>query len=136
MKANLPIRALHHIARVTRLPEESIAFYRDLLGFKELRRPAFSFRGAWLYNYGVQIHIIENAASAPDPRRAIDSRGDHLAFHVADIELSKVRLREAGIEFHEQVNAGGIHQVFFRDPDGHFIEIATYGPTPPEKEMS
>ncbi len=131
MTAPLPITALHHVARVTRRPAESIAFYRDLLGFRELQRPAFNFRGAWLFNYGVQIHIIENVSSAPDPERAIDSRGNHLAFHVTDVEASKNQLRSAGIEFIEQVNAGGIHQVFFRDPDGHFIELASYGPTPP-----
>ena len=91
----LPITALHHIARVTRRPTESIAFYRDLLGFRELQRPAFNFRGAWLYNYGVQIHIIENVASAPDPDRTIDSRGDHLAFHVTDVEVAKQTLRAA-----------------------------------------
>lgn len=127
----LPITGLHHIARVTKRPVESIAFYRDVLGFKEIQRPPFNFRGAWLFNYGVQIHIIENAQSAPDPDRNIDSRGNHLAFHVTDIEASKSQLRSAGIEFLEQVNAGGIHQIFFRDPDGHFIELATYGPTPP-----
>jgi catechol 2,3-dioxygenase-like lactoylglutathione lyase family enzyme len=131
MPASLPITGLHHIARVTRRPVESIAFYRDVLGFHELQRPAFNFRGAWLYNYGVQIHIIENAASAPDPARPIDSRGNHLAFHVTDMDEAKQRLRSTGIEFTEQVNAGGIHQVFFRDPDGHFIELATYPPTPP-----
>src|SRR6185503_18969285 len=116
MTGLLPVTALHHIARVTRRPVESIAFYRDVLGFQELQRPNFNFRGAWLFNYGVQIHIIENAASAPDPARAIDARGNHLAFHVSDIESSKDKLRSAGIEFFEQVNAGGIHQIFFRDP--------------------
>jgi catechol 2,3-dioxygenase-like lactoylglutathione lyase family enzyme len=128
----LPITSIHHIARVTRRPDENIAFYRDVLGFKEIQRPGFNFRGAWLFNYGIQIHIIENVDAAPDPQRKIDSRGDHLAFHVSDIELSKQQLQSAQIEFHEQVNAGGIHQVFFRDPDGHFIELATYGPTPAE----
>ena len=130
--SQLPITALHHIARVTRRPDESIAFYRDVLGFKELQRPGFNFRGAWLFNYDVQIHIIENHSAAPEPTRPIDSRGDHLAFHVTDIEDSKRRLSAGGFEFTEQVNAGGIHQVFFRDPDGHFIELATYPPTPPE----
>lgn len=134
MAGLLPITGLHHIARVTRRPEESIAFYRDVLGFVEIERPAFTFRGAWLFNYGVQIHIIENAAWAPNPERSIDARGNHLAFHVTDIELSKSKLAAAGIDFKEQVNAGGIHQVFFRDPDGHFIELATYGPTPPPRK--
>lgn len=134
MKASLPITGLHHVARTTRRPAESISFYRDLLGFQEIQRPPFNFRGAWLYNYGIQIHVIENVEVAPDPLRKIDSRGEHLAFHVTDVELAKERLLAAGIEFQEQVNAGGIHQVFFRDPDGHFIELATYGPTPPAIE--
>lgn len=133
MTSPLPIQGLHHVARVTRRPGESTAFYRDVLGFKELERPGFNFRGAWLYNYGLQIHVIENVDAAPDPDRKIDSRGDHLAFHVSDIELAKEGLRARQIEFHEQVNAGGIHQIFFRDPDGHFIELASYGPTPKEK---
>jgi catechol 2,3-dioxygenase-like lactoylglutathione lyase family enzyme len=136
MAETLPITGLHHIARVTRRPVESIAFYRDVLGFEEIQRPGFNFRGAWLFNYGVQIHIIENPSSAPDPERPIDSRGDHLAFHVTDIELAKAKLRGSRTEFTEQVNAGGIHQVFFRDPDGHFIELATYGPTPPPVKSS
>jgi catechol 2,3-dioxygenase-like lactoylglutathione lyase family enzyme len=34
MNAPLPITKLHHIARVTRRPAESIAFYRDVLGFQ------------------------------------------------------------------------------------------------------
>src|SRR6185503_3519354 len=106
MTGLLPITSLHHIARVTRRPSESIAFYRDVLGFQEIQRPGFNFRGAWLFNYGVQIHIIENASSAPDPERAIDSRGDHLAFHVTDIATAKEKLQLASIEFIEQVNAG------------------------------
>ena len=132
MTAQLPILALHHIARVTGRPEESKAFYRDVLGFREIQRPPFDFRGAWLYSYGVQIHIIEDQEAAPDPHRDINPRGDHLALHVDDVEVAKRQLCQLGIEYLEQVNAGGIHQVFFRDPDGHLVEIAEYGPTPEE----
>lgn len=127
MTTPLAIQRLHHVARVTKQPEASTRFYRDVLGFAEIPRPDFDFRGAWLYNYGIQIHIIENHPLAPaDPERKIDPRGNHLAFAVDDIEQAKQRLREHGIEFVEMVNAGGIHQVFFRDPDGHFIELAVY----------
>jgi catechol 2,3-dioxygenase-like lactoylglutathione lyase family enzyme len=132
MTKQLPIRGINHIARATHRPDESIAFYRDLLGFREIQRPPFNFRGAWLYNYGVQIHIIENPGAALDPQRTIDGRDNHLALHVDDVELAKQRLREQGIEYFEQVNAGGVHQVFFRDPDGHLVEVATYPPTPDE----
>lgn len=129
MTAPLAIQRVHHVARVTRRPLESIAFYRDVLGFRELKRPNFNFRGAWLFNYGVQIHIIENTQAAPAPA-AISPRENHLALEVLDLAAAKQNLNDRGIPFFEQVNAGGIHQVFFQDPDGHIIEIATYGPTP------
>ena len=127
MPAPLPIRALHHIARVTRRPDASRAFYRDVLGFRELPRPNFSFRGAWLYNYGVQIHIIENRDLAPTlPNPEIDTRANHVAFAADGMGPVKQSLREHGIEYRENINAGGIHQIFFQDPDGHHIEIAVH----------
>lgn len=127
MPAPLPILGLHHLAVVTRRPEESVAFYCDVLGFAELPRPPFAFRGAWLYAYGMQIHIIENNADAGDRNDEIDSRASHVAFRVASIEPVRERLEEHGVPYREQVNAGGIHQVFFQDPDGYHIEIAAHG---------
>jgi catechol 2,3-dioxygenase-like lactoylglutathione lyase family enzyme len=125
--AALPIRGLHHIARATRRPEESKAFYCEVLGFRELPRPKFSFRGAWLYNYGMQIHLIENPEVAPRPGGPIDSRLDHMAFAVDDLDAAKESLEARGIAFQERVNAGGVRQIFFHDPDGHHIELAVYG---------
>ena len=127
MPASLPIIGLHHIARVTSQPEQSIAFYRDVLGFRELPRPPFNFRGAWLYNYGVQIHIIENQTLAGARSDNIDSRANHLAFRVEDMDRVKQVLSEHDLPFKEQVNAGGLQQVFFQDPDGHHIEISVAG---------
>jgi catechol 2,3-dioxygenase-like lactoylglutathione lyase family enzyme len=128
MTQPLPIKGLHHIARTTRDPERSRAFYRDVLGFREIQRPGFNFRGAWLFNYGVQIHIIEHTAS--DVSGEIDTRANHLAFAVDDFDQVERRLGELGIPYHKQVNAGGIPQIFFHDPDGHHIEIGIYPPTP------
>lgn len=130
MPASLPITRVHHVARTTNQPDQSIAFYRDVLGFQEIRRPPFQFRGAWLYNYGVQIHIIEHHERAKLTPEEIDTLAEHLALEVSDVELAKQRLEEHEIPYFEQVNAGGIHQVFFQDPDGHIVEVAVYGPTP------
>ena len=127
MPEPLPIRGLHHLALVTAQTEQSVAFYRDVLGFAELPRPPFNFRGAWLYANGLQIHIIENPAAASEEGGKIDSRKNHVAFRVDAMEPVLAGLRQHGIEFREQVNAGRAHQVFFRDPDGHQIEIAVYG---------
>ena len=129
----LPITKVHHIARCTADAERSVAFYRDVLGFRELERPGFNFSGGWLFAHGVQIHIIANAEERSGTDKEIQSRVNHVAFNVEDIEVSKERLAAFDIEFREQVNAGGIRQVFFMDPDGHFIELAEYPPNPPYK---
>ena len=132
MTATLPIKRVHHIARVTDQPEASKAFYRDVLGFREIQRPPFNFRGAWLYNYGVQIHVMENPELAQKARQPISGLANHLALEVENVEEAKKCLEQNGISYFEQVNAGGIHQVFFQDPDGHIVEVAVYGPTPEE----
>ena len=125
------IQGLHHIAVTTAEPQKSERFYIDVLGFRPIRRPNFNFRGAWLLGYGVQIHIIENGSPTSEQRERIDTRADHLAFAVEDHGPVRQRLDSLGIEYHEQVNAGGIPQIFFQDPDGHHIEIGIYPPHPP-----
>ena len=127
----LPIQGLHHIARVTEEPVVSARFYEEVLGFRPLQRPPFDFRGAWLLGYGVQIHIIENTSLAGGQNAEIDTRANHLAFAVDDHAAVRERLDQFGIAYHEQVNAGGIPQIFFQDPDGHHIEIGIYPPHPP-----
>jgi len=100
MPQPVPIRSVHHVARTTRRLEASRRFYRNVLGFREIQRPPFSFGGAWLYNYGVQIHLIEDD-QAPDPAESISTRADHLALHVDDIEEAKRVLQAHGIPFRE-----------------------------------
>lgn len=119
----LGIIGMHHISRTTQRVEESLDFYVRVLGFQQLRRPPFSFRGAWLFGFGVQVHLIEVAVSAGEIP-AIDSRRDHIAFRVADLETVVSRFKELGIDYLERVNAGGIRQIFVRDPDGHQFEFA------------
>lgn len=133
MPEPLPLRHLHHIARMTRDPAASRKFYCEVLGFRELPRPGFNFNGAWLFGYGFQIHIIENLEVDPIQVEGISTRTDHLAFATGDIEAVKQSLIDRGIDIREQVNAGGAHQIFFRDPDGHHIEVAQYPNDDPSK---
>lgn len=128
MKAPLPIRSLHHVARLTKHLAESRAFYRDVLGFREIRRPDLSFPGAWLCNYGLQIHLIVDD-SIGSPAGPIDTRAHHLAFYVDDSEPIARMLEEHGVPYRVNIQTGtGLKQIFFRDPDGHHIEIGTYPP--------
>ena len=125
--APIPLAFLHHIARATADVERCRDFYVEILGFRDLPRPPFSFRGAWLFGYGFQIHVIENPALAPGASEEIHSRGEHLAFATTDPAAVRERLQEAGVRFLERTNAGGAEQIFFQDPDGYHIEVAAYG---------
>ena len=130
MSEPLPIESLNHIARVTRDLETSKAFYCDVLGFRPVWRPNFAFDGAWLFNYGIQIHLI---VATGDP--AIDApetsiRASHIAFHVPDTKQVEHLLKEHGIQYKSNtVPETGVTQLFFQDPDGFHIEIGTYRTT-------
>lgn len=127
----LPIQSVNHVGRITKRVEESRAFYRDVLGFREVQRPNFNFAGAWLYNYGLMIHLIYNEA-AGDPEGEIQTRHDHLALHTNDLEQAEQLLIAHNIPYRKNVIADrNITQIFCRDPDGHHVEIGTYPPTPP-----
>ena len=130
MSQPLPIKAINHLGRTTKRLEASRKFYRDVLGFREVSRPKFDFPGAWLYNYGIMIHLIQNEA-APDPEGEIQTRYDHLALHVDDLDQVERMLTEHGVAFRKNVVADrNIVQIFCRDPDGHHVEFGTYPPTP------
>lgn len=132
----LALAMLHHVSRVTLRLEESRAFYRDVLGFQEIPRPDFDFDGAWLFRAGLQIHLIVDATRQPSGRSLststapINSRDNHIAFETEDIEAVERRLNEHGIVYRENRQATtGVKQLFFRDPDGYYIEVGHYGPT-------
>jgi catechol 2,3-dioxygenase-like lactoylglutathione lyase family enzyme len=92
-------------------------------------RPGFNFRGAWLFNYGLQIHLIESADQEP-PNNEIKARVDHIAFRVKDIDAVQKQLDDRGIKFvSRHVPDTGVTQVFFLDPDGNHIECGMYPPT-------
>jgi catechol 2,3-dioxygenase-like lactoylglutathione lyase family enzyme len=133
MPEPLPITAVNHVAVTTRQVERSTAFYRDVLGFRPVARPNFDFNGAWLFNYGLMIHIIENQQPpVPDADGEIRTRDNHLALHSDDLARTEQLLREHGVPYRKtEIKDRGIKQIFFRDPDGHYIEIGTYPPTPP-----
>jgi catechol 2,3-dioxygenase-like lactoylglutathione lyase family enzyme len=121
----LPLDSINHLAREVADVDRSVNFYEQVLGFRPIRRPAFHFRGAWLFGYGVQLHIIEGKVSPPGP--AISPRADHVAFHTSDIEGVESALRGLKINYLRNVQGPtGLIQLFFHDPDGNHIEVASY----------
>jgi len=126
---------LNHVALPTADPERGARFYREVLGFVQTPRPAFSFRGAWLLKreVGVMIHLIHDEKVQPTPDGPINSRTNHLAMQTADYDRAVELLAEHGIAYVERVLPDyGYRQVFFHDPDGNTLEL---GEWPSSTEM-
>lgn len=128
----LPLLSLNHVSLLCRSVWESMRFYEDVLGFVPIKRPSsFNFTGAWFYNYGVGIHLIENPHidefdTCVNESRPINPKDNHISFQCTDVELVKKRLEERGMRYVTAVvEEGGIKvdQVFFHDPDGYMIEL-------------
>ncbi|XP_043725914.1 uncharacterized protein LOC122672516 [Telopea speciosissima] len=125
----LPLMALNHVSRLCRTVEKSIEFYTNVLGFVLINRPqAFHFDGAWLFNYGVGIHLVQSK----DEERVshtdhLDPMDNHVSFQCEDMNAMEKMLKEMNVKYLKRTveDEGGISidQLFFKDPDGFMIEI-------------
>lgn len=84
----LPLMALNHVSRVCRSVKDSVDFYTKALGFVLIERPqSFDFEGAWLFNYGVGIHLMQSNEEQDDGLRNdqdqdLDPLDNHISFQV------------------------------------------------------
>jgi len=137
----MPLTGMHHFSIRTEDVERSTRFYVDVLGFTDGPRPPFDFPGAWLYQgdsanpRNAIVHIIGIDASSPQGLRAYmgdrDARRelgtgpfDHMAFGGENLPEVRAQLDAHRVEFVERmVPMLGLHQVFFKDPNGIMIEL-------------
>ncbi|XP_068660780.1 glyoxylase I 4-like [Aristolochia californica] len=125
----LPLLSLNHVSFVCKSVSESVKFYEEVLGFVLVKRPSsFNFEGAWLFNYGIGIHLLEcNSPDAmPKKKGIINPKDNHISFQCSDMRLVMRKLEKMNIEYATAlVEEGGIKvdQLFFHDPDGYMVEI-------------
>ena len=108
----------------------AVAFYRDVLGAELVREyggtsAVFSFRGAWLLlvTGGGPTEDKPDVTFAPpdDPRRVSHA----VTIRVPDCQAAYEVLRARGAAFlTPPVSSTWEVRAFFRDPDGHLLEIS------------
>lgn len=130
------VLALEHVTIRCGQLSRTRDFYVDLMGLADGDRPAFPFRGYWLYLGGVPvIHLVEASDTAgawgretapPLPAEGEPNTGafDHVAFQGDNFEAMRERLKQAGLAFKERVVPGRpLKQLFVPDPEGVLVEI-------------
>jgi catechol 2,3-dioxygenase-like lactoylglutathione lyase family enzyme len=150
-----PVEAVGAIGITVSDLDRASAFYRDVLGFTA--EPAVEVAGDDYEHlqgvFGVRMRVARLRLGAETielteylaPRgRAMpaDSRGNdrwfqHAAIVVADMDRAYRVLREHRVEHASSgpqrlpdwnPNAAGIRAFYFRDPDGHFLELIQFPP--------
>ncbi|GLU13876.1 hypothetical protein SLE2022_304860 [Rubroshorea leprosula] len=125
-----PLMALNHVSRLCRNLKDCIDFYTKILGFVPIKRPqTLDFKGAWLFNYGVGIHLrqSEDEERLPLEIKPLDPKDNHISFQSEDVKAMEQRLKDFNWKYMkrtiEDENGTPIEQLFFNDPDGFTVEI-------------
>ena len=127
-----PVRKLHHVAVAVESVEESLPFYRDVLGLAEIQMLALPDRGlkvALIRAGDSEIELLEPTAENT-VKRFLERRGSglhHICFQVDDVAAVMKELGERGAEFVDDVpREGAVGLVAFMTPkvaDGVLVEL-------------
>jgi len=118
------LQRLDHVSLNVSDRTRSIAWYCGVLGLEQRNEPTEDAEPVFLGEFGACIALFQAQTEAPE--RAQESNGlRHVAFTVRSLEEAQGRLREHGVDFRFE-DHGNAHSVYFRDPDGHTIELTTY----------
>src|ERR1700761_2822099 len=136
----LQSQGVHHITLVGADRQTSIDFWEGVLGMPfvfeqpNLDNPAESH----LYfdpGDGRLITVFTNEGRTPDPERTPTDPGcvHHLAFALSQATFAQTveRLDERGIEHSGVKDRGFMDSIYFKDPLGLLIELASYRFEPP-----
>ena len=117
--------------------DRAVGFFRDVLGLEPMidapgRLVAMNAGGATvllLFKRGATTEGLRSPSGWIPPH---DGTGPvHMAFAVDETEPWEAHLAELGIEVESRVKwERGGSSLYFRDPDGHSIELATRGTWP------
>ena len=123
----MTVKGLEHINIDTALPDETIAFYTDVMGLTNRPdlRPDFGFPGAWLF-CGEQaiVHLNFRDAQPEKPTGAFN----HIAFEGTDYATMTKLLDQLGLEYKAAERPEiQLKQIFVRDPNNVLVEINIRG---------
>ena len=155
--APVPVTAVDSVGMTVADMNRAVAFYTSVLSFEPVSDVEVAGREYELLSgvFGARQRVVRlrlgdetlelteflapKGRPIPPDMRANDRAFQHIAIIVRDMDEAYARLRAAGVT-HASTgpqtlpawnrNAAGISAFYFRDPDGHFLEILHF---PPDK---
>jgi catechol 2,3-dioxygenase-like lactoylglutathione lyase family enzyme len=124
----MQLQGIDHVALGVRDIERSVKWYTEVLGFERLHEdmwngvPTFIGKG----NTGIALFPAGAAAKSSSSSHR-ELRMLHLAFRAnrENFIAAQRELEKRGIKFEFEDHEIS-HSIYFRDPDGHQLEITTY----------
>ena len=118
---------LGHVVFYVKSLEQSLVFYRDLLGFQEVGR---IFNGAAAALTSGRTHhelLLIQVGDAPGPptgrRRGLYHIGVKVGDSLGELRVAKQELERAGIPIDGTNDRTVSQSLYLRDPDGNEVEI-------------
>ena len=119
--------SFNHIALSVKDVDIAIAFYQKVFYFKEIKNTASNSKTRWLsIGEGKQLHLIPRPDFEIKVNKAV-----HFALSTVNIDSFVIHLKELKIDYSDWIGSqskdyvrkDGIKQVYFKDPNGYWIEI-------------
>jgi len=113
---------LDHLGFMVSDLDRSLAFYQRLFGFEAVKRFKFRNNNIVLLDIGDGLlELIQREDGAVPPA------GSHTALLEPDFDKRVKTLEEMGVEARVSPGLNGDRLCFFKDPDGHTIELTELG---------
>jgi lactoylglutathione lyase len=118
---------LNHVAVYVYDLQKSADFYKNIIGLESIPEPFHDGRHEW-FRIGAhsQMHLIKGAKAVVD-----HEKDSHLCFSVSSMEDFIANLDKNKVSYENwmgesgkiTVRPDGVQQIYFKDPDGYWIEI-------------
>ncbi len=117
----MPVTNLNHVSVSVRDMEESVRFYTELFGVKNIPTPNFGFPVQWLRVGDLQLHLFKRDVPSPQYH--------HFGITVDDFQAVYLNAKALGVcdsttfGHHIYELPGGCVQLYLRDPAGNLVEV-------------
>ena len=119
--------SLNHIAIYVVDLKQSTAFYKNIIGLDTIPEPFHDGKHTW-FSIGLKshLHVIQGATAA-----TAHDKNNHLCFTVPSVENFVSTLDKNNVAYENWAGkkgtitkrVDGVKQIYFKDPDGYWIEI-------------